>query len=157
GTPCHIAVLLLAQDRAPFYENNAATIPWSTGYGDVYSVVMPANRLRVPIAIFVSDPTVVFATLQNAIETVHLAKARLVLDDSYAGIELASSISGGAPPISEVTDAADRTMLDGGCLNAAAIRASKLYDAERINVYYIKDVKDETGGHKAGYDCATSD
>jgi hypothetical protein len=157
GTSCHLAVLLLAQDRAPFYENNAAAIPWSAGYGDVYNVVMPAHRLRVPVAIFVSDPAVPFATLQNTIETVHLAKARLVFDDSYAGIELANSISGGAPPISEVTDEADRAMLDGGCLNAAAIRASALYDPERINVYYTKDVKDETGGLKAGYDCATSD
>ena len=158
GTPCHLGVMLLAKTTAPFYEANEAAIPWSAGYGDIYSAVMPAQKLRVPIKIFVSDPDVSFATLSSAIETVHLAKARLVLDDSYAGIELTNAITGGAPQIAQVTNATDRATLDGGCLNATAIRANAaLYDAGRINVYYTKVVKSEAGGTAAGYDCATSD
>jgi hypothetical protein len=153
GNPCRGTALLLARDRAPLYAN--AGLPWTGGLGDVYPPTMATAKLRVAIRIYIGDAALTSAekaTLTDRIRTIHLAHAGLVLDDSYAGIELVDSeTAGGDPQILDASAAED--VLVGGCANAQAIRASAFYSADRINVYYLQTI----GGSYAGYSCDTSD
>ena len=153
GNPCRGTALLLAQDRAPLYAN--AGLPWTGTLGDVYPPAMATAKLRVPIRIYISDTALSTAekvALTDRIRTIHLAHAGLVLDDSYAGIELVNSeTAGGDPQIVDASTAED--VLAGGCLNAKAIRTSAFYSGAHINVYYLETI----GGSYAGYSCDTSD
>ena len=153
GNPCRGTAFLLAQDRAPLYAN--ASLSWTGALGDVYPPTMATAKLRVPIRIFIGDAALTSgekADLTERIRTIHLAHAGLVLDDSYAGIELVNDeTAGGEPQIVDASVAED--VLAGGCLNARAIRASAFYSAAQINVYYMKAI----GGSYAGYSCDTSD
>jgi hypothetical protein len=159
GTPCHVGALLLASDRAPLYANSG--LPWTPALGDVYAPTMAGKKLQVAIRIFISDPSLTAAqktTLRSEIRDAHLALAGQVLDDSYGGIALVDDeVAGGDPQI--VVDGSVATLLAGGCLAANEIRAKpSIYDANRINVYYIKSLSNESGGTgMAGYTCGTSD
>jgi hypothetical protein len=159
GIPCHGAALLLAADRAPLYANSS--MPWTATLGDVYSPMMSSTKLRAAARIVISDPALSDdekETLESEIRDVHLTLAGEVLDGSYTGIALVDDeATGGDPQI--VFDASVATLLAGGCLAAQAIRAkTSIYDAKRINVYYVAKVYSEDGGSsKAGYTCVASD
>lgn len=164
GTPCRLTALLLAPDRAPFYESATANVPWTAAMGDVYSPAAPAGKVRLPIKLFVNDPGLDAserATLVNAIRTTHLVLAQQVLDNSYAGLELTQTLAGGVPDIQDLIATDGNTyvaLLEGGCLKAAQIRVTPaIYDAGRLNVYYVHGAHGEDGGSKAGYSCGTSD
>jgi len=158
STNCHLAGLVLSPDRAPFYANTPADFIWTAGLGETYSPTLPGGKLRVPIRIIISDPTLTSKTaLKNGIANAELALLKLALDDSYAGIELVDE-GGGAPQITVDDVSATVTLLKGGCANAAAIRARpSIYSQGRLNVYYVRDVMNEEGGGAAGYVCGNSD
>jgi len=159
GTPCYGAALLLAKDRAPLYANSG--MPWTGLLGDVYSAAMSPVKLNVAIRVIISDPSLTTAqktSLESEIRDVHLALAGTLLDDSYTGIALVDDESSGGDPLIQDNNAV-ASLLSGGCLAAESIRANtSIYDARRINVYYVKSVSAEDGSSgKAGYTCLTSD
>ncbi|MBL0172226.1 MAG: hypothetical protein IPP90_16175 [Gemmatimonadaceae bacterium] len=95
--------------------------------------------------------------MRGLIRDIHLGEAMLVLQNSFAGIELVDDVNPAVEPQIEFAPL-HAGLLRGGCANASDIRAqSALYAAGRLNIYYLHDVVDETGGDKAGYTCVTSD
>jgi hypothetical protein len=158
ATTCHLAALVLAKDRAPFFTNAAADFNWTAALGDVYAPMIPAGKLQLPVRIIISDPalsTINRDKLKLAIETAELALVQLALDNSYAGITLVDP-AGGPPQVT--VDNAALPVLTQGCLGAAAIRANPaIYAAGRLNVYYVPEVRSEEGSPVAGYACATSE
>ncbi len=161
NVPCHLAALVLANDRAPVYVTGAASISWTSALGDVVSVTMPTQRLPVPVRIVVSDPRIDTPMKEDiareVIRNIHLGEARTVLQFSFAGISLVDDVNAAVEP--QIVFAPSYAMLlGGGCSNAAAIRANAaLYAPGRLNVYYLHEVVDEAGGQKAGYTCVSSD
>lgn len=159
GVACHLGVLLLSPDRAPFYANTPALVPWTAGINDVVNVTLPTSRLALPVRVVIAIPGLASAeeTLLRSRIALHLATAQLVMDDSRAGIGLVDDANPASPPQVDLAAAA-APLLSGGCGAAAAIRASpSVYAAGRLNIYYLADVFDEVGGEKAGYSCGTSD
>ncbi len=159
SAPCHVALLLLAADRAPVYRNTAATLPWTGAMSDVVAVALPPTKLKLPVRILVAVAglnATERADLTEYIRTSHLSTARSVLDVSFSGVELVDDVDPTAEP-QIIFDASARDLLDGYCADAAAIRGSAYYSSGRINIYYLAEVLGEDGGEKAGYSCGTSD
>jgi len=159
---CRGAAWILSPDQAPAFSNVAADFPWTAGAGDSYAPTLPAQRLRVPVTIWISDRdmdaaarTALRAKLTDAL----LPKANDLFRENLSGIQLVADEAAEAlPEIIDVVTVVDPVTGDhpfaqigSNCDFVASIRATPvIYKPERFNLYYLNNILD---GSAKGYNC----
>ena len=152
---CDGAAIVFSGNRALSFMDDAASLPWTDAGGDVYDVVRPPRRLRVPISLWMSTTTEDKTVLTDKMLNVHLLRANTILTQSMTGMVLVADVSSDAPPTT-VGDAdavsGAKAAIGSGCANVAKIKAKpEIYDPARLNVYYVDDIT--SGGSLGGHTC----
>jgi Carboxypeptidase regulatory-like domain len=147
---CQGGVIVFSANRALSFMNTAGSLPWTDAAGDVYDVVRPPRRLRVPVT-FWMHTTADKVALKSKISTEHFNRATTILTESMSGIVLVADEGSDAPPTVGDADAIGAgAAIGNGCSHVPTIKAtSAIYDPNRINVYYV----DDPGGAGDGYTC----
>jgi hypothetical protein len=137
---CPGAVAIYTRQHAIAYSRDATAMPWTSQLGDVYGVPVPADPLRVPIHVMLTDSAL------GSLMATQLLAAQQSLDYSYAGIQLVGSSTGGPPEMTTATPA-QVNIIGQDCSSVMAIKQNPaLYAAGRLNVYAVPSVN---GGRQA--------
>ncbi len=154
---CHGAAWIFTANHAPWFDNTAATFPWTNSGGDVLTTTLPANRLRVPVTIWISDPAI-NEPIYRAQVTDDLSKANGFLLSMRSGLVLTNSAAANTPPdIIHVGGLADGPgnptygLIGFGCDHTPSITSSVAYRSHHINVYAVEAIVGD--GSPSGRNC----
>jgi hypothetical protein len=154
SVPCHGAAWVFTANHAPWFGNAAGTFLWTNSGGDVLTVTLPANRLRLPVTFWLTDfpgkvnyrNDLITSLLPDANNFLYRQKAGLILTNSETADNLpdivdVGSLSDGA------TGAPDHPVIGKGCSNTSQITNSPaVYKPQHLNVYVVEGIEDGPSG-----------
>jgi hypothetical protein len=145
---CHGAAWIFTSEHAPWFENKVASFPWTNSGGDVVNATLPANRLRVPLTIWIADPAV--AANYTTLMMTDLPKANGFLREQRTGLILTNSET--ADNLPDIIDVRGQSgVIGNGCHRLSSIMASPaVYRPAHLNVYVVKSISPSS----AGWTCA---
>ena len=152
---CNDAVWILSRDHAISFTDAPTYLTWTDAVGDQYDASRPTRRLRVPIHFWMHTTHDKVALTSNILG--YVSQANSLFNDSMAGLKLVANNSG--PDVDPTVTNADAitggaAAIGSGCANVTKIKATPaIYDASRLNVYYVAAIAGADIGSAAGYTC----
>ena len=149
SVPCHGAAWIFSSERAPWFDNAVASFPWTNGGGDVVTATLPANRLRLPLTVWIADPSIDVTTYTAVMKT-DLGKANHFLREQRTGLILTNSET--ADNLPDIIDVGGQSGIIGnGCHQLSSIMTTPaVYRPAHVNVYVVESISPTA----AGWTCA---
>lgn len=160
GVTCHAAGWVFSEDHAPYFASDPAVFPWSDAEGDVVTVALPASRLRVPMTLWIADPSLDVPSVTAIFTTTYLPAANAWLRASRSGLRLTKDeATDDLPELVDVgtlidpgTGAPPYPAIGNGCDHTMSIIANPVaYRRGHLNVYLVSKI--EGSGIPAGRHC----
>jgi hypothetical protein len=148
---CHGAIGVLSKDRAFWFSNDESSMPWTNELGDQVLATLPADRLDVPVKIYLSDVLTAAAEMEarNTIDG-YITNAEGLLRLNYTGLRLQLITASDGTSI-DVVPSGSVAGLGTTCETAGQnIAPTSFYDAGRINVFFVPTIG---GTSRAGFTC----